>query len=70
MRSRDDILGHYDTRFFHGAVSYEERTDTLQNMIKAYLGFFQEKGLETWIAHGTLLGWWWNGKVGKKLNPC
>ncbi|KAF3491942.1 uncharacterized protein GIQ15_01459 [Arthroderma uncinatum] len=31
-------------------------------MIRAYLQFFQENGLETWIAHGTLLGWWWNGK--------
>jgi hypothetical protein len=61
--SSDDILGHYDVRYFHGVVSYEERTDTLQHMIRAYLGFFNTNGLETWIAHGTLLGWWWNGKV-------
>lgn len=60
----DDILGHYDTRFFKGAVTYEERTDTLVHMTRAYLTFFRENGLETWIAHGTLLGWWWNGKVG------
>jgi hypothetical protein len=60
----DDILGHYDTRFFHGIVSYEERSDTLHHMIRAYLDFFRNNGLETWIAHGTLLGWWWNGKVG------
>jgi hypothetical protein len=59
----DDILGHYDTRYFHGVVSYEERTDTLTHMIRAYLNTFRELGLETWIAHGTLLGWWWNGKV-------
>jgi hypothetical protein len=32
-------------------------------MTRAYLNFFREQGLETWIAHGTLLGWWWNGKV-------
>lgn len=31
-------------------------------MIRAYLRFFEDNGLETWIAHGTLLGWWWNGK--------
>lgn len=61
----DNTLGHYDTRFFKGVVSYEERTDTLTHMIRAYLHFFQENGLETWLAHGTLLGWWWNGKVGK-----
>lgn len=59
----DDILGHYDARYFHGVVSYEERTDTLTHLIRAYLGFFREQGLDTWIAHGTLLGWWWNGKM-------
>ncbi|KAF2003085.1 hypothetical protein P154DRAFT_544102 [Amniculicola lignicola CBS 123094] len=58
----NDILGHYDARYFHGVVSYEERTDTQLHMIRAYLKFFNKKGLDTWIAHGTLLGWWWNGK--------
>lgn len=61
----DDILGHYDTRFFHGVVSDAERVDTLRHMIRAYLNFFRENDLETWIAHGSLLGWWWNGKVGQ-----
>ncbi|EAS31379.3 mannosylphosphate transferase [Coccidioides immitis RS] len=60
---RDDILGHYDLRYFKGVVSYEERTNTLTHMIGAYLQFFREKELDTWIAHGTLLGWWWNGKI-------
>lgn len=31
-------------------------------MIRAYLKWFRDQGLDTWIAHGTLLGWWWNGK--------
>jgi hypothetical protein len=61
--SGDDILGHYDSRYFKGVVDYDTRTDTLHHMIRAYLNFFRERGLETWIAHGTLLGWWWNGKV-------
>ncbi|KAF2016503.1 hypothetical protein BU24DRAFT_462649 [Aaosphaeria arxii CBS 175.79] len=55
-------LGHYDARYFHGIVSDEERTDTQFHMIRAYLQFFRDQGLDTWIAHGTLLGWWWNGK--------
>lgn len=59
----DDIYGHYDTRFFHGPVTYAERTETLRHMMRAYLLFFREKGLDTWIAHGTLLGWWWNGRM-------
>jgi hypothetical protein len=24
---------------------------------------FQHLGLETWIAHGTLLAWYWNGQI-------
>lgn len=60
----DDILGHYDSRFFPGnPVPDAERSRTLTHMIRAYLNYFEDHGLETWIAHGTLLGWWWNGKV-------
>jgi hypothetical protein len=59
----DNTLGHYDKRYFHGVVTDEERTDTQSHMVRAYLNFFREKELDTWIAHGTLLGWWWNGKV-------
>lgn len=60
---RDDILGHYDIRFFTKPIDDAERAETLTHMIRAYLNFFNENELETWIAHGTLLGWWWNGKV-------
>jgi hypothetical protein len=60
---RDDILGHYDSRFFKEPVGDSERAETLTHMIRAYLNFFNENKLDTWIAHGTLLGWWWNGKV-------
>ncbi|KAI9861013.1 MAG: hypothetical protein M1824_002779 [Vezdaea acicularis] len=59
----DDYLGHYDARYFKRVVSYDERSDTLHHLVRSYLLWFREKGLETWIAHGTLLGWWWNGKV-------
>ena len=64
LSSGDLTLGHYDKRYFHEIVSDEERTDTQQHMIRAYLEFFRTNNLDTWIAHGTLLGWWWNGKVG------
>jgi hypothetical protein len=60
----NDELGHYDIRYFAGQpVSYEERGDTLLHLIRSYLTVFREKNIETWIAHGTLLGWWWNGKI-------
>lgn len=60
---RDELLAHYDVRYFTGIVTDLERTDTQLHMVRAYLSFFRERSLETWIAHGTLLGWWWNGKV-------
>ncbi|KAH0539123.1 hypothetical protein GP486_008733, partial [Trichoglossum hirsutum] len=59
----DSDLSHYDVRYFKGIVDRDERAETFHHMIRAYLTTFQEKGLETWIAHGTLLGWWWNRKV-------
>lgn len=59
----DNTLGHYDKRYFHGVVSDDERRDTQKHMMRAYLEFFNANNLDTWIAHGTLLGWWWNGQV-------
>ena len=57
-------LGHYDARYYAGTpVSYEERGDALHHLIRSYLTVFRERNIETWIAHGTLLGWWWNGKI-------
>ncbi|KAN0110199.1 LicD family domain containing protein [Hyaloscypha variabilis] len=55
---------HYDIRYYAGApVTYEERGDSLHHLIRSYLTVFRERNIETWIAHGTLLGWWWNGKI-------
>lgn len=59
----DNELGHYDARYFQKVVTYEERRDTLQHLVRSYLTVFRERNIETWIAHGTLLGWWWNGKI-------
>lgn len=59
----DEHLSHYDSRFFKGKVPYEEHQANLRHLIRSYLGTFDRIGAETWIAHGTLLGWWWNGKI-------
>ena len=32
-------------------------------MIRAYLSAMTDLGAETWVMHGTLLGWWWNGQI-------
>ncbi|RVX66786.1 hypothetical protein B0A52_08979 [Exophiala mesophila] len=59
----DDLLHHYDIRYFQKIVTDEERLDTLRHLIRAYLLTFEYIGVETWIAHGSLLAWYWNGKI-------
>lgn len=61
--AEDDLRRHYDSRFFKNIVSDEERQITLTALVRAYLLLFEKLDLETWIAHGTLLGWFWNGKI-------
>jgi len=60
---RSDLTGHYDIRYFKDVVDYDVRLDTLRHMVRAWLQTTNAEGIETWIAHGTLLGWWWNGKM-------
>ncbi|PQE12875.1 mannosylphosphate transferase protein [Rutstroemia sp. NJR-2017a BBW] len=60
----NEVLGHYDIRYFNGQpVTDEQKVESLQYLIRSYLITFRERNIETWIAHGTLLGWWWNGKI-------
>jgi hypothetical protein len=59
----DAESGHYDARYFQGKVPYEEHRPALQHLIRSYLMTLRELGVETWLAHGSLLGWWWNGRI-------
>jgi hypothetical protein len=54
---------HYDGRFADKQLGYRERRQALSNLIQTYLATFADIGVETWLMHGTLLGWWWNRKV-------
>ncbi|KAI1405550.1 LicD family-domain-containing protein [Hypoxylon fuscum] len=56
-------LGHYDGRYFREAVPYAQHRPALRHLIRSWLATARELGVETWLAHGTLLGWWWNGRV-------
>lgn len=56
-------LGHYDARYFREQIAYEEHRHLLRHLVRSYLATLDEIGAETWIAHGTLLGWWWNGQI-------
>ncbi|KAL3481874.1 LicD family-domain-containing protein [Aspergillus californicus] len=59
----DQLHAHYDSRFYKEPVPKEQRAPTLTHIVHSYFDYFNNNGLETWIAHGTLLGWWWNGKI-------
>ncbi|ODV93665.1 hypothetical protein PACTADRAFT_45875, partial [Pachysolen tannophilus NRRL Y-2460] len=53
---------HYDWRFFNGIdMPYYEHISVLHRLIRTWLRFSRSTGIETWIAHGTMLGWYWNG---------
>ncbi|RYP15112.1 hypothetical protein DL765_005935 [Monosporascus sp. GIB2] len=56
-------LGHYDRRYFRGEVPYEERLPALRLLVRSYLAVCRELGVETWLAHGSPLGWYWNGRI-------
>ncbi|KAK0634523.1 LicD family-domain-containing protein [Bombardia bombarda] len=59
----NDETGHYDARYFKGLVEYEQHRPALRLLIRSYLTIFRKLEVETWLAHGTLLGWWWNGRI-------
>lgn len=53
---------HYDWRFFNGLVKTADKQQIiLFNLLKAWLSFTNTYQINTWIAHGSLLSWYWNG---------
>ncbi|KAI4165953.1 MAG: hypothetical protein LQ342_000384 [Letrouitia transgressa] len=50
-------------KYWHKALPYEEQRTNLTALMQSYLSTMLDLGAETWIAHGTLLGWWWNRKI-------
>ncbi|KXL49318.1 hypothetical protein M433DRAFT_8715 [Acidomyces richmondensis BFW] len=54
---------HYDGRFADKQVNYQDKHRYLRMLIQTYLSTMNDIGAETWIMHGTLLGWWWNKRI-------
>lgn len=52
---------HYDWRFFRGELSFEENLQGLHELARAWSSFTRAAGILSWYAHGSLLGWKWNG---------
>ncbi|KAJ4364061.1 mannosyltransferase [Neocucurbitaria cava] len=55
--------GHYDGRFAEAKLPDDTRAFHLQLLLKSYVDTMDRIGIRTWIMHGCLLGWWWNGKI-------
>ena len=54
---------HYDARFADDVLPYDIRLRHLKDLVRTYLTTMQNIGAETWIMHGSLLGWWWNRAI-------
>jgi hypothetical protein len=54
---------HYDGRFADKEVDENIRLPHLKALIRTFLSTMSDIGAETWIMHGTLLGWWWNERI-------
>lgn len=67
-----DAGWHYEWRFFNGALRYLKEGYTmrqleireqiiLDRLLRNWFRFAEEKGIISWIAHGPLLSWYWDG---------
>ncbi|CAK7202573.1 mannosyltransferase [Sporothrix eucalyptigena] len=54
---------HYDGRFADRVLGYNEQKQALKSLVQTYLSTFADIGVETWLMHGSLLGWWWNRQI-------
>lgn len=58
-----DFDSHYDGRFATRWYGPEERIPHLRALLRTYLATMNSLRAETWIMHGSLLGWWWNQRI-------
>lgn len=67
-----DAGWHYEWRFFNGALRYLKKgwneeellireKVLLDRILRNWFKFANEKGIISWIAHGPLLSWYWDG---------
>lgn len=54
---------HCDARYGERPLSQIDRRRGLSALIRAYLSTMEDIGVETWLMHGSLLGWFWNRKI-------
>ncbi|KAF4985643.1 hypothetical protein FGRMN_11141 [Fusarium graminum] len=56
---------HYVYKYFEETLELKAQNAGIKVLMQTYLATFRDLGVQTWLMHGSLLGWWW----GKKLMP-
>ncbi|PNP50456.1 hypothetical protein THARTR1_08838 [Trichoderma harzianum] len=54
---------HYDRRYSSFILKDPEQREAIKVLVQTYLATLRDLGIQTWLMHGTLLGWWWGKKV-------
>ncbi|KAM5343588.1 hypothetical protein ACJ41O_012125 [Fusarium nematophilum] len=54
---------HYDRRYMHRVLDPAAQNAGIKVLVQTYLATFRDLGIQTWLMHGSLLGWWWGKKV-------
>lgn len=56
------VGSHYDWRFFSSTLhSTYERQAILHRLVRTWFKLARSLGIHSWLSHGSLLGWYWNG---------
>lgn len=53
---------HYDGRFADKPLSYDSQRSHVTALIQTCVSQMNDFGVDIWLMHGSLLGWWWNRK--------
>src|SRR6478752_8387154 len=54
---------HYMGRYFGEALEPAAQNARIKVLMQTYLATMRDLGVQTWLMHGSLLGWWWGKKV-------
>lgn len=60
---------HYDGRYMHEPLELAAQNAGIKVLMQTYLATFRDLGVQTWLMHGSLLGWWWGKKVRNLASP-
>ncbi|VVT57835.1 uncharacterized protein SAPINGB_P005893 [Magnusiomyces paraingens] len=52
---------HSDFRFYHHSPTEPVKQKNMHYLFRAWSKFAQQEGIVSWLAHGTLISWYWNG---------